>query len=51
MPSGMSRNKSVAGLQCPDSRKYINEHVIPVILRFEAKKKLKKDKTEIPSIG
>jgi hypothetical protein len=32
MPSSMSRNKSVEGLQCHDSRGYIDEYDIAVIL-------------------
>jgi hypothetical protein len=32
MPLGVSRNKSVEGLQCPDSRGYIDEYDIAVIL-------------------
>jgi hypothetical protein len=44
MPSGMSRNKSVEVFHCTDSGRYIDEHFIPIILRFETNQSSRKIK-------
>lgn len=44
MASSVLRNKSVKGLQCPDSPRYNDEHVIPVTLRSETNQKSRKIK-------